>query len=78
MRAAVLEAAREPFGYTYAITGIGAARMSLMIERIELSRPPGVSMRMIATVACLSFASFNALWLHFCVAGSIVAFSSIE
>jgi hypothetical protein len=49
-----------------------------MIERIELSRPPGVSMRMIATVACLSFASLRALWIQRCVAGSMSALSSIE
>ena len=49
-----------------------------MIERIELSSPPGVSMRMIATAACLSFASPSALCIQRSVAGSIVAFSSIE
>ena len=49
-----------------------------MIERIELSSPPGVSMRMITTVACFDFASPSALWIHFWVAGSMSAFSSIE
>ena len=47
------EAARAPSGDTYAITGIGAAMMSLTISRVELSSPPGVSMRMIATSAPL-------------------------
>ena len=49
-----------------------------MIERIESSRPPGVSMRTIATVAPLSLASPSAWLIHACVAGSIVFVSSIE
>src|SRR5437763_11868229 len=36
------EPARAPFGETYTTTGIGAAAMSWMIERIESDRPPGV------------------------------------
>jgi hypothetical protein len=52
--------------------------MFLIMSRIELSSPPGVSRRMIAIVARLSAASLSALSIHFCVAGSIVAFSSIE
>src|SRR4030088_2801972 len=49
-------AARAPPGATNDATGTGEARMSLMISRIEVSRPPGVSMR--STTSCaLSFAA---------------------
>jgi hypothetical protein len=36
-------AARAPSGATYVATGTGEARIALMIERMEVSRPPGVS-----------------------------------
>ena len=73
------EAARAPSGDTYAITGIGAAMMSLTISRVELSSPPGVSMRMIATSAPSSSASSSACPRRYCsVAESIVPVSSIE
>jgi len=49
-----------------------------MIERIESDSPPGVSSRMIAILACSEAASSRALEIHFCVAGSIVAWSWIE
>src|SRR3981081_2654569 len=49
-------AARAPPGATNDATGTGEARMSLMISRIEVSSPPGVSMR--STTSCaLSFAA---------------------
>src|SRR6267142_502087 len=49
-------AARAPPGATKLATGTGEARMSLMISRIEVSSPPGVSMR--STTSCaLSFAA---------------------
>src|SRR5438477_9709395 len=38
-------AARAPLGATNDATGTGEARIALMISRIEVSRPPGVSMR---------------------------------
>ena len=38
-------AARAPLGATKEATGTGEARIALMISRIALSRPPGVSMR---------------------------------
>ena len=38
-------AARAPLGATNEATGTGEARIALMISRIEVSRPPGVSMR---------------------------------
>src|SRR6266850_1439140 len=43
-------AARAPPGATKLATGTGEARMSLMISRIEASRPPGVSRR--STTSC--------------------------
>src|SRR5919109_1679515 len=52
--------------------------MSSMIERIESDRPPGVSSLMITSFACCEAASSRALEIHFCVAGSIVAWSWIE
>ena len=52
--------------------------MSLTISRVELSSPPGVSMRMIATSAPSSSASSSACPSHCSVAGSIVPVSSIE
>ncbi len=49
-------AAREPLGATKLATGTGEARMSLMSARIEVSSPPGVSMR--TTTSCaFSFAA---------------------
>lgn len=36
-------AARAPLGATQATTGTGEARMALIMLRIEVSRPPGVS-----------------------------------
>src|SRR5436309_556015 len=49
-------AARAPPGATKLATWTGEARMSLMISRIEVSSPPGVSMR--STTSCaLSFAA---------------------
>jgi hypothetical protein len=36
-------AARAPLGKTNVATGTGDARISLMMSRIEVSRPPGVS-----------------------------------
>jgi hypothetical protein len=39
------EAAREPGGETYTITGTGDSSMLLIMLRIELSSPPGVSSR---------------------------------
>src|SRR3954467_3930449 len=38
-------AARAPLGATKEATGTGEARIALIISRIALSRPPGVSMR---------------------------------
>ena len=52
--------------------------MSWTIARIELSRPPGVSIRMIASGAPSSAASSSAEPIHFSVAGLIDASSSIE
>ena len=49
-----------------------------MIERIESDSPPGVSSRMIAILAFSEAAASSALEIHFCVAGSIVAWSWIE
>jgi hypothetical protein len=50
----------------------------LTISRIEVSSPPGVSMRRIATSASLSAASSSASPSHRSVAGSIVPGISIE
>ena len=36
-------AARAPLGATNAATGTGEARIALMMSRIDVSRPPGVS-----------------------------------
>jgi len=44
-------AARAPLGPTQTATGTGEARMSLMMARIEVSRPPGVSTRSTASWA---------------------------
>ncbi len=52
--------------------------MSWTISRIEVSSPPGVSSRMIASGASSSAASESAEPIHFSVAGSIVPLSSIE
>src|SRR5262245_1148570 len=52
--------------------------MSLTISRIELSRPPGVSRRMIASGAWSSRASSSALPSQRWVAGSIVPLSWID
>jgi hypothetical protein len=52
--------------------------MSWMIERIESLRPPGVSSRMITSLASWFAASSRALPTHFWVAGSIVACSWME
>ncbi len=38
-------AARAPPGATYPMTGTGEARIARMIWRIEVSSPPGVSIR---------------------------------
>src|SRR5882762_3620921 len=48
-------AARAPLGATNDATGTGEARMALMISRIEVSRPPGVSMR--STTSCVPSAA---------------------
>ena len=44
-------AARAPLGATNAATGTGEARISLMIWRIDKSRPPGVSILMMSARA---------------------------
>src|SRR4051794_15549797 len=44
-------AARAPLGATKAATGTGEARIALMISRIEVSRPPGVSICRITSSA---------------------------
>src|SRR4051812_13104176 len=44
-------AARAPLGATYTATGTGEARIALMISRIEVSRPPGVSICRITSSA---------------------------
>ena len=46
------EAARAPDGDTKITTGSGAPSIFLMMSRIEVSRPPGVSMAMISAVSC--------------------------
>jgi hypothetical protein len=38
-------AARAPEGDTYVATGTGDARIARMMSRIEVSSPPGVSIR---------------------------------
>ena len=52
--------------------------ISLTISRVDVSSPPGVSMRMIAISAPSSVASSRALSIHSDVAGSIVPESSID
>ena len=54
------DAARAPFGDTYTTTGIGAARMSLIILRIDSSNPPGVSSLNTTRPAPAFLASFSA------------------
>src|SRR5688500_13550147 len=49
-------AARAPLGATNDATGTGEARIALMISRIDVSRPPGVSMRS-TTSSAPSFAA---------------------
>ncbi len=49
-------AARAPAGPTQVATGTDELRMSLMMSRVEASRPPGVSMRMITSAASRSAA----------------------
>src|SRR3954452_6929158 len=44
-------AARAPLGATKAATGTGEARIALMMSRIEVSRPPGVSICRITSSA---------------------------
>ncbi|MCY1182687.1 hypothetical protein D9M73_232590 [compost metagenome] len=44
-------AARSPLGATKLATGIGLARIALMIKRIEVSSPPGVSRLMTTNCA---------------------------
>jgi len=44
-------AARAPLGATNDATGTGEARIALMISRIDVSSPPGVSMR--STTSCV-------------------------
>src|SRR5205085_5749684 len=46
------DAARAPEGETNTTTGTFAAIVRWMMSRIEVSRPPGVSMVMISAVAC--------------------------
>ena len=46
------EPARAPDGDTKITTGSGAPSIFLMMSRIEVSRPPGVSMAMISAVSC--------------------------
>jgi hypothetical protein len=57
---------------------MGASMISCTMSRIEVSSPPGVSSRMIASGASSSAASESAEPIHFSVAGSIVPVSSIE
>src|SRR5437764_3108931 len=45
------EAARAPDGETKTTTGTGAASTFLMMLRMEVSSPPGVSMAMMSAVA---------------------------
>src|SRR5438046_10551460 len=46
------EAARAPEGETKITTGTGAPSIFLMMSRMEVSRPPGVSSAMIRVLAC--------------------------
>ncbi len=72
------EPARAPFGDTYTTTGIGAARMSFTMSRVESSRPPGVSRRK-TTISAPSFsASSSACSTHPAEAGLIVMSSSTD
>ena len=52
--------------------------MSLMISRIEVSSPPGVSRVIRTSGTPSSAASSSALLIHFSVAGSTVPLNSIE
>ena len=46
------EAARAPEGETKTTTGTGAPSIFLMMLRMDVSRPPGVSSAMISAPAC--------------------------
>ncbi len=56
-------AARAPSGATKVATGTGEARMSLMIERIEVSSPPGVSSSITTSWAPVLAARVSPLWM---------------
>src|SRR5947208_12978477 len=55
------EAARAPEGETNTTTGSGAPRTFLMMSRIEVSSPPGVSIWMISALARMETARSTAL-----------------
>src|SRR5205807_4867983 len=55
------EAARAPEGETNTTTGSGAPRIFLMMSRIEVSSPPGVSIWMISVLALPATARSTAL-----------------
>jgi hypothetical protein len=52
-------AARAPLGETKEATGIGEARMALMMSRIAVSSPPGVSSFRTTRLDPLSTDRFN-------------------
>src|SRR2546423_239449 len=55
------EAARAPDGETKMTTGSGAASIFLMMCRMDVSRPPGVSIAMISAVSRFETARSTAL-----------------
>jgi len=65
------EAARAPVGDTYTMTGMGAFRRSRTMERMERSRPPGVSSWMTRAWAPSLRARSIAVWTRRTVIGLI-------
>src|SRR5690606_6928869 len=62
-------AARAPPGLTKVAIGMGEDNIWRMIERMELSRPPGVSSSSTASIAPLSWACVRPRWMKSALAG---------